>query len=325
MQDFTVIVLEGAYGSSVAMTLDLLGAAAELAPGRRAPAPRWQLCSMGGGAIRLQSGLRVETLRLEARSRPDDCWVVPGLALDTEGAVIEGLSRPDCRQLAAAISRHVEGGGRVAACCSAVFVLHLAGVLDGRQATTAWWLAPLLQRLAPACRVSAKRMVCVDEPIVTGGAAFAQTDLMLHLLRRQCGARVADSLSRYLLVDARESQVRPPVPRAMASGDTLVSRIVERIEASLPNAPSVSMLAKELCVSERTLARHVYRITGTTPMALLQGVKLRRARSLIEQSRLSIEQIAAAVGYSDPTALRRLMRKATGSNPSQFRCSVADA
>jgi len=47
--------------------------------------------------------------------------------------------------------------------------------------------------------------------------------------------------------------------------------------------------------------------------------------SLLEQSRLSVEQIAAAVGYSDPTALRRLMRKVTGSNPSQFRHSVVDA
>ncbi len=148
---------------------------------------------------------------------------------------------------------------------------------------------------------------------------------MLHLLRQQCGTRVTDGLSRYLLVDGRESQVRTEVPRVLNSGDALVSRLVERIEQSLPEPPAVAALAREFCVSERTLSRHVYRITGTSTMALLQSVKLRKARSLLEQSRLSVEQIAAAVGYSDPTALRRLMRKVTGSNPSQFRLSVADA
>jgi transcriptional regulator GlxA family with amidase domain len=54
-------------------------------------------------------------------------------------------------------------------------------------------------------------------------------------------------------------------------------------------------------------------------------VKLRAARKLLEQSRMSVEQIAAAVGYSDPTALRRLMRKSTGASPRQFRAPAAGA
>lgn len=38
---------------------------------------------------------------------------------------------------------------------------------------------------------------------------------------------------------------------------------------------------------------------------------------------MNIEQIAEAVGYRDSTALRRLMKKATGSNPSQYRPNVS--
>jgi YesN/AraC family two-component response regulator len=34
---------------------------------------------------------------------------------------------------------------------------------------------------------------------------------------------------------------------------------------------------------------------------------------------MSVEQVAAAVGYSDPTALRRLIRKVNGTSPSRFR------
>lgn len=326
MNDFTVIALAGAYGTSVAASMDLLATAAQLAPAAGAPVPRWRVCSLAGGPVRLQSGIQVDTVKLAARARPDSStWIVPGLALTTERAVVQGLERDECRQVAAAIARHVRRGGAVAACCSAVFLLHLAGVLPGRRATTSWWLAPLLQRLAPDCRVDADRMVCADGPVITGGAAFAQTDLMLHLLRERCGAGVAEGLTRYLLIDARDAQARYVVPEVLANGDALVSRIVARIEQSLPDAPPVSALAREFCVSERTLARHVVRTTGKSTLALVQSVKLRRARLLLEQSRMPVEQVAAAVGYSDPTALRRLMRRVTGANPSQFRAGAGVA
>jgi transcriptional regulator GlxA family with amidase domain len=76
-------------------------------------------------------------------------------------------------------------------------------------------------------------------------------------------------------------------------------------------------------MSERTLARHVRKATGKSTLALVQSVKLRRARALLETSRMTIEQVAEAVGYQDSTALRRLMKKVTGANPSRYRPAVA--
>ena len=81
----------------------------------------------------------------------------------------------------------------------------------------------------------------------------------------------------------------------------------------------MAQLAREFCVSERTLSRHVRVATGKSTSGLVQSVKLRRARTLLENSRMSIDQVASAVGYQDATALRRLMRKVAGANPSRFR------
>ena len=72
-------------------------------------------------------------------------------------------------------------------------------------------------------------------------------------------------------------------------------------------------------MSERTLARHVMKATGKSTQALLQGVRLRRARALLESSRMTVDQVAGAVGYQDATALRRLMKKVAGANPSRYR------
>jgi transcriptional regulator GlxA family with amidase domain len=171
----------------------------------------------------------------------------------------------------------------------------------------------------PSCSVDARLRICLDGPILTGGAAFAQTDVMLHLIREKAGVSLADSVARLLLVDARQSDSPFLVAEVLANGDALVSRLVAAIERALPESLSVSDLAKIVCMSERTLSRHVRKTTGQSTSTLVQSVKLNKARALLEQSRLSVENIAAAVGYSDSTALRRLMKRAAGASPNQYR------
>ena len=97
-------------------------------------------------------------------------------------------------------------------------------------------------------------------------------------------------------------------------------RLMEMMRPSDP--PTVAELAAELGMSHRTLSRHIKDATGRSVSALLQSVRLHRARLLLESSRMSVEQVAAQVGYADTTALRRLMRKITRATPTQFRTSV---
>jgi transcriptional regulator GlxA family with amidase domain len=122
-----------------------------------------------------------------------------------------------------------------------------------------------------------------------------------------------------LLIDGRQAQAPFIIPEAFSSGDELIARLAARVEAALPNLPKIGELAQEFCMSERTLARHVKRATGASTLALLQSIRIRRARALLESSRMTVEQVAAAVGYQDATALRRLMQRIAGANPSRFR------
>lgn len=323
MRDFTVVVLDGAYASSVAITRDLLAAASALAPRAGTAPPRWQFRSVNGGRTALGEGMSIDSMSLPRRpARDRSVWILPGLGLNTPEAVTARLADADVAKLLPRMVQHVEGGGRIAASCSSVFLLQAAGLLVGRRVTTTWWLAPHLQRLAPECMVDANQMVCVDLPLITAGAAFAQSDLMLHLLREHCGAELADLVSRMTLLDARRAQAPFIVPEVMAGGSALIARITAKVEASLPNPPSVSELAREFCMSERTLSRHVRRATGKSTVDLVQGIRLRRARTLLEGSRMTVERVAEAVGYQGATALRRLVKKVNGFNPSRFRISV---
>jgi transcriptional regulator GlxA family with amidase domain len=249
---------------------------------------------------------------------------VPGLGLDDASAVVQRFSQPDAALAIKALQTQARAGGTIAAACSAVFLLREAGLLAEKRVTTTWWLGGILQQLEPHCVVDVDQMLVADGNIVTGGAAFAHIDLMLHLLRSRFNPSLAEAVSRAMVIDGRQSQARYIVPTALANGNDLAARLVARFEAALPNPPTVAELAAEFCMSHRTLSRHIKEATGRSVSALLQSVRINRARMLLETSKMSVEQVAMQVGYADTTALRRLMRKLTRATPRQFRPVVFD-
>jgi transcriptional regulator GlxA family with amidase domain len=318
--DFTVLVLERAYPSSVALTLDILSAAASLSARVGIAAPRWRIYSTAGHSVPLGHGLSIDAKPLPKTTRHDgSIWIVPGLGLESPLAIPGRMEQSDALTAIKALRTHAQRGGTVAASCSAVFLLQAAGVLAGRRATTSWWLAPQLQRLEKSCTVDADRMVVEDRGVVTAGAALAQTDLLLYLLRGKFGPALADNLSRVLLVDARQAQAPFITPSLLASGSELIDGIIAYVEASLPELPCLAELAVQFGMSERTFTRHVRAATGRSAQDLLQSVRFGRARMLLASTRMTVEQIAAQVGYGDATALRRMMRKLAGATPGQFR------
>lgn len=324
MFDFTILVLPGAFASGVGATLDILSSAAVLANRAGCAAPRWRVCSTEKTVL-LSNGLRIDAAVLPKRPRPDSSiWLVPGLGLNDADAVLSRFLAPQVATAIKALRAQANAGGTIAASCSAVFLLREADLLPGKRVTTTWWLGSLLQQLEPRCMVDVDQMVVADGTIVTAGSAFAHIDLMFHLLRTRFNPSLADAVSRAMLIDGRQSQAQYIVPAVLAHGNDLAGRLVARFEAGLPNPPSVEALAAELRMSSRTLSRHVKESTGRSVSALLQSVRIHRARMLLETSHLSVEQVAEQVGYADATALRRLMRKMTQATPRQFRPVVFD-
>ncbi|NMZ77276.1 helix-turn-helix domain-containing protein [Pseudomonas nitroreducens] len=319
MYDFTILVIPGAFASSVASTLDILASAATVAERRGLATPRWRVCGPRSGPVTLGHGLQLHAERLENSAEDNSCWVIPGIGVSEIGAIQRRLEEPWAAPLLSALRARIASGKEIAASCSAVFLLQAAGLLDGRRVTTSWWLAPHLQALAPDCRVDPDFMVLADPPLTTAGAAFAQTDLMLHLLRQRLSPEIADAVSKALLLDRRQLQSPFVIPAVLVQGNALVSRLTAQIEESLPDVASVKALADSLGMSERTLSRHVHKATGHSTRQLIQRVRLNKARALLESGQYSVEAVAAQVGYQDPTALRRLIRRLLNTTPRQLR------
>ena len=81
-------------------------------------------------------------------------------------------------------------------------------------------------------------------------------------------------------------------------------------------------VARSLGVSLRVLQRRVA-AEGTTLRKLLEEVRCAQAKALLEDRRLSVDEVAFILAYSDARAFRRAFKRMTGSSPAQFRRKVS--
>lgn len=81
-------------------------------------------------------------------------------------------------------------------------------------------------------------------------------------------------------------------------------------------------LARRLGMSGRALQRLVAD-HGTTPSELIDEVRSEHARALLDDRKLSLDEIAERIGYSSGRSFRRAFQRATGQTPTQYRRLVS--
>jgi transcriptional regulator GlxA family with amidase domain len=265
--------------------------------------------------IRTGNGLRLP-LEGPGMSAPD--WVlIPALgALDADD-LDERLAQSDARVAAALLRDYARRGARLAAACTGGFLLAEAGLLDGHNATTSWWLAENFRARYPAVALDETRTLVESGACVSAGAAMAHLDLALWLVRRTSPV-LAERVARYLAQDARATEKAFPAPQP-AFDDPVVLRFEDWARAHLAEGFSLAEAAHAAGASERTLTRRLRGALGKSALAYFQDLRIERAVHLLKTSRASVDDIAAAVGYADGKTLRSLLRKKTGHGTRALR------
>jgi transcriptional regulator GlxA family with amidase domain len=323
MKTILVLALDGVMDSSLAIALDTLRAGQAFLA--RAGKPHQiRLVTAGykkhvstGGGLTLRVDSTFQEI-LESRIKPD--WIlIPGANLVGDAEITARLAKKDVIQLIRLLQAVNDGSVKIGASCSSVFLLAQAGLLNGRHATMTWWLAHLFRSRFPDIALDETRMLVRDGPYLTAGAAFATLDLVLAIVADTMGAAVSHLCSRYLLIDQRPSQARYMIPTHIQDIDPTVVAAERWIDDHLAAPISVASLSSELAVSPKTLSRRIVAATGVSPIKFIQRRRLLCASHLIETTSMSIEAIAAKVGYQDGTALRKLVKREFGITPSALR------
>jgi transcriptional regulator GlxA family with amidase domain len=350
-----VLVTEGCFDSALAVVLDVLRAADRLRGTVDPAIPPFDVRTVGVGetdatpAVRTGAGLSlVPDLGLDDDAVDGlDLLVVPGLGSFSEAALVDRLAAPDIRRIRRRMVALHDEGVDLAAACTGTFVLGEAGILDGRPATTTWWLSRTFAGRYPGVDLRMERMVVhagpsptervgrpgrtttsgVDRPgrgvavgagrtggITTAGAAFAHVDLAISVVS-SVSPRLADVVARYLLIDPRPAAGIEAAVDHLATSDALVSEFEEWVRANLGSAFTIGDAAAALGVTRRTLERHCRERTSRSPNEVVRRLRAERARHLRRTTDLSFDQIAPLVGYRHAATVRGLLRGGADRGP----------
>jgi AraC family transcriptional regulator, transcriptional activator FtrA len=242
-----------------------------------------------------------------------DTVVVPGLEEPWEpqdSVLLESL--------AAAAAR----GARMVSLCAGAFVLGHAGILDGRRVTTHWALAEEFRRAFPAAELVEHAMYVDDGQVLSSGGMLASADLCLHILRLDHGQAYANDVSRILISPPHRvgGQAQYATARSRPVSGPLAP-VMEWMLANLAEPLTVGIVARQAHMSPRTLERRFRTETGESLQAWVSRQRVERARALLEETDLTITDVAYTSGFGSTQAMRRHFIAHAGASPRDYRAA----
>lgn len=116
----------------------------------------------------------------------------------------------------------------------------------------------------------------------------------------------------------------PVIPRSVGKERPAVSKAKEYMESHFDEIVSLSKLAGVVSLSPYYFARAFEAETGLPPHTYLEGVRIRRARTCLDEGE-TIASAALSVGYSDQSHLTRRFKRFTGVTPGQYIRAAQDS
>ncbi|MFG2385882.1 GlxA family transcriptional regulator [Streptomyces avermitilis] len=270
-------------------------------------------CTVDGKPVRSNADFSVMVERGPEVLRTADTVVIPPITPDSVTAELPA-------DVTAALAQ-IRPGTRIVSICTGAFVLAAAGLLEGRRATTHWQLADQFRRMFPHVSLDPDVLFVDDDPILTSAGAASGVDACLHIVRKDHGSALANSVARRCVVppwrDGGQAQyIEQPVPGPTATGTAATRQwALERLGEPL----ALADLAGHARMSLRTFARRFGDEVGMSPGRWLIQQRVARARHLLESSDLPVDQIAGEVGFATGASLRQHLHAAIGVSPQAYR------
>ena len=217
-----------------------------------------------------------------------------------------------------------EGGALVASLCSGSMLLSETGLLDGEEATSHWGYCDAIVSRHPTIRMRKERVLVLagdGHRLITTGGFSSWHDLLLYLVGRLAGQEEARRLAKLFLLDWHSEGQLPFTALTVGRRheDSVVTAAQVWIADNYANPNPVAAMAAQSGLTERSFLRRFRKATGQSPLEYVQTLRIEEAKQWLETSEMSLDDIAAEVGYTEPSAFRHLFRKLVGVTPSAYR------
>ncbi|CNH03838.1 transcriptional activator FtrA [Yersinia enterocolitica] len=265
----------------------------------------FSVVSSCGGLVKTSQGIGIET---ESLSETDfDTLIIAG---DNQcGEVPEGLP-----ELISAASHRTR---RITSICSGSFVLALAGLLEGKSATTHWAHADEFRKRFPGIKLDEDKIFVIDGNLWTSAGMTAGLDLALALVEDDYGHEITRKISRQLVVYHRRGGGQSQFS-ALLELDARTDRVQSALvyaRANLSGMLTVNILAEVARLSPRQFSRIFRNETGQSPAKAIERLRVESARLMLETSRHPVEVIARETGFGDRERMRQAFLRTFGQSP----------
>jgi len=220
-----------------------------------------------------------------------------------------------------ALREFARTGRPVISSCSSTCLVAEAGLLDGRRATTSWWLSAYFRKRYPHVTLDAEQLVVQDGNHVSSGGVTSYIDLALWLVGHFAGEELRQSAAKVLAMDANRYSQAPYIATAMIQNDghVVIERARRWLNQRLDRAWSAAELAEHCNTSQRTLLRRFQEAVGMSPVQYAQQLRVERAKALLESTRLSLEDITGRCGYEDVSTFSKVFKRWAQVTPREYR------
>ncbi|WP_299554425.1 helix-turn-helix domain-containing protein [uncultured Tateyamaria sp.] len=161
-----------------------------------------------------------------------------------------------------------------------------------------------------------------SDGIITAAGAGATLELMVGLIAPHLTSPQVAELGNHLLLQTiRKSDAEQPKSIADNEGlfDARLTEVIRLMEDTVNEPLSMDEITARIGVSTRHLERVFRTVFNDTPARFYKRLRVKRARTMIEESLLPMIDIAVAAGFGSCTTMTKAVKAEYGLTPSKMR------
>ncbi len=207
--------------------------------------------------------------------------------------------------------------------CTGAFALAKAGLIRDKRFTVHWENRPGFCENFPTM-VPSQNLYESDGSLRTCGGGHASTDMMLEVIEELFGNALALNVSEMCLhrrVGESGSKQMSPVSAVLGTRNGKLIEAVQIMRENIESPLSLEEVAEKASLSRRHMERLFLKHAEMSPGRFYNGLRLDRAFALLNETDLSISEIAFASGFSSTERLSVHFRARYNTSPHNFRRS----
>ena len=274
----------------------------------------WRIISRTGDSIIASNGICIpaehslaeERRLILSEYRPNLVFVISGKHFKNEDKTLSAWLREAYRNSA-----------YVCGLYTGTLILAKTGLLNSKRCAIHWEHISSFRELHPDIDVSSN-LYEFDDRIITCGGGNAVMDMMMTYLLKVHGKDLAGRICQLAL----SSRVRSSEERQRVSTDIKnikLINIIKLMEDNLCELLSHEEIAKKVNLSRRQIERLFQQYLNNSPASYYLGLRLERARNLLQDTALPVIDIAMACGFVSASHFSKRYRQHFDVTPLQDR------